>query len=159
MQETMEYAQHLLEGARLGRRIRRLRRRKGFHVAREFARAAKIHPTMLSLYENGKRIPSHAVADRMVSALGVSRDEFWPPLKLPPPQPQPGAKHVQAPNLSKRADFQDALSTPQGALIKDFITTVVTAATAWLEAHPRGQTAPFSVGATAGTSRHRGRRG
>ena len=57
----------------LGRRLKAARERRGLSL-REVAEAAGGYVTNLSSYENGRRIPSLELFDRIARTLGVSSD-------------------------------------------------------------------------------------
>jgi len=61
---------------RVGINLQRLRRGKGLSEE-ELAHSADVHQTYLSGVEGGKRNPSIAVLERIVTALGVDIEELF----------------------------------------------------------------------------------
>jgi transcriptional regulator with XRE-family HTH domain len=61
---------------RVGINLQRLRRGKGLSQE-ELAHSADVHQTYLSGVEGGKRNPSIAVLERIVTALGVDIEELF----------------------------------------------------------------------------------
>lgn len=59
-----------------------LRERRGNTPQYKIAQAAGIHPTALSMYEGGKRLPRSKAFFRLMDALGISGDDLLAAMSL-----------------------------------------------------------------------------